>query len=109
MYRQKTGKIIFISSVAAQAPQAGQAAYAAAKGALESFTRALSQEVSQRGIMVNCIAPGLTDTPMGAIHIAKAKEQGRTVQVHLPEEVARIIKFLCSAEASEVSGKTLTV
>ncbi|MGZ3710164.1 MAG: SDR family NAD(P)-dependent oxidoreductase [Bdellovibrionota bacterium] len=109
MYRLKRGRIVLLGSIAARSPLDGQSAYAAAKGALESFTRALGREVFHRGITVNCVAPGLTDTPMTQELIQRAKEKDPSLVPGLPESVAKIIKLLCSRDGSEVCGKTIPV
>jgi len=111
MYKNKSGRILFLGSTAAQCPAPGQASYAAAKAALEGFTRALSLEVSHRGITINCIAPGLTETPLAEETIAMLKANGspRNSAIALPEDVADVAAFLCSGEAGHLSGRVFSV
>jgi 3-oxoacyl-[acyl-carrier protein] reductase len=111
MIRTRWGRIVNVSSVAALIGNKGQVNYAAAKGALNSATKALALEVATRGITVNAVAPGIIDTPMSeGIFDAKAIE--RLVPMNragLPEEVASLVSFLTSAEASYVTAQIISV
>src|SRR5439155_2221256 len=73
--RQRYGRMINISSVAADFVNAGQTNYAASKGAVNAFTRALAYELASRGITVNAIAPGFIETDMSAAVLNKAGDQ----------------------------------
>jgi 3-oxoacyl-[acyl-carrier protein] reductase len=89
----------------------GQVNYAAAKGALNSATKALALEVATRGITVNAVAPGIIATPM-SLGLFDAKAIERLVPMNragLPEEVASVISFLVSAEASYVTAQIISV
>ncbi len=111
MIRTRWGRVINISSVAALSGNRGQVNYAAAKGALNSATRALSLEVASRGITVNAIAPGIIASPMAeqafdAATIAKlvpAKRAGT------PEEVAALAGFLASEAAGYITGQVISI
>ncbi len=110
MVRQRRGRIVVVSSVAAQRGSAGQVAYAASKGALASAARSLALEVARLGITVNVVSPGFIETEMLA---------GAPVQAYLPlvplrrvgqpSEVAHVIRYLCSDEAAFVTGQVIGV
>jgi 3-oxoacyl-[acyl-carrier protein] reductase len=113
MARLRKGRIINISSVAAEYTNPGQANYAASKGAINAFTRALAVELAKRGVTVNAIAPGFIETDMSEAvrnkagdRIAKAVPMKRLGQ---PEDIARVAVFLASADANYITGQVLTV
>ncbi len=113
MARQRKGRIINISSVAAEYTNPGQANYAASKGAVNSFTRALAVELAKRGVTVNAIAPGFIETDMSEAvrnragdRIAKAVPMKRLGQ---PADIARVAVFLASADSGYMTGQVLTV
>ncbi len=111
MIRTRWGRIINISSVAALIGNRGQVNYAAAKGALNSATKALALELASRGITVNAVAPGIIATPMSAgvfdeQTIERLVPMGRA---GLPAEVAAVVAFLSSAEASYVTSQIISV
>ncbi len=109
-YGRKGGAIVNISSVHAQATTRHVAAYAASKGGLEAFTRALSIEAEPLNVRVNAVAPGAVDTPLlwtnPNLQSGEEKLEG---SVASSESVARAICFLASEDAQFVSGTTLTV
>ena len=111
MIRTRWGRIINISSVAALIGNRGQVNYAAAKGALNSATRALALELATRGITVNAVAPGIIATPMseGIFAAADLKQLVPMGRVGLPEEVAHVVAFLASEEASYMTAQILSV
>lgn len=111
MLRTRWGRILNISSVAALAGNRGQVNYAAAKGAINSATKALSLEVAGRGVTVNAIAPGIIASPMAdaafdaeaIARLVPAKRAGT------PDEVAALAGFLASDEAGYISGQVISV
>lgn len=113
MMQRRRGSILNVSSVAGQRPGRGQSNYAASKGAVEAFTRSLAVELAPRGIRVNAIAPGIIETQMTAELRAVAPDEllQRVVmkRIGAPEEVAKVAAFLCSDDASYVTGQVWNV
>jgi len=113
MIPRRRGAITLVSSVAAQRPGRGQSAYAASKGAVEALTRALAVELAPRNIRVNAVAPGVIATAMTEELRALAPDE-LTRRILLrrpgqPEEVARVVGFLSSDDASYVTGQIWNV
>jgi 3-oxoacyl-[acyl-carrier protein] reductase len=110
MVRNRTGSVVSISSVSALVGNRGQANYAAAKAGLIAASRVLASEVARLGVRVNVVAPGLIDTEMikGA-PLAKIKEIIPMARIGKPEEVAKAVRFLCSDDASYITGQVLSV
>lgn len=113
MMKQKHGSIVNMSSVTAMDNQAGWTAYGSSKGAIISFTRTAARELATFGIRVNAVAPGLIDTRMG-------EEMDEKYQVDMinradlsrkgtPEEVANLVCFLASDEASYITGQIIRI
>ena len=113
MVRRRHGRIIGIASVIGVAGNAGQANYAAAKAAMIAMSKSIAIEVAQRGITVNCVAPGLIETAMTE-ELSAAQRERVAAAIPLgrfgnPEEVAAAVVYLASAEAAYVTGQTLHI
>ena len=113
MTKARWGRIINISSVVGLMGNAGQANYAAAKGGVEGFTRALAREVGSRNITVNSVAPGFIQTDM-TDHLPEAQRESLLSQIPLgrlgsPEEIASAVCWLASDGAAYVTGTTINV
>ena len=111
MLRTRWGRILNISSVAALTGNRGQVNYAAAKGALNSATKALSLEVAARGVTVNAIAPGIIASPMAdaVFDPALIQQMVPAKRAGTPEEVASLAGFLASAEAAYITGQVISI
>ncbi len=113
MMKQRSGRIINLTSVVGLTGNAGQANYAAAKAGVIGFTKSCAKELASRGITVNAVAPGFIQTDMTDKLPAETKHQllkeiplGR---LGVPEDVANIVVFLASEGASYITGQTINV
>ena len=113
MLKSKWGRIINISSASASIGNRGQSNYAAAKAGVEAFTKSLAKEVGKRDITINAVAPGFISTDMtqnndgvNEDYLIKEIPLGRFGE---PEEVANLVSFLCSEQASYITGQTIHI
>jgi 3-oxoacyl-[acyl-carrier protein] reductase len=111
MIRTRWGRIVSISSVTALLGNRGQVNYAAAKGALNAATKALSLEVASRGITVNAVAPGIISTDMGSLAFDGAAVAGIVPMKRAgsPAEVASLVAFLASRNAGYITGQVISI
>lgn len=110
MIRKKKGAIVSISSASALMANRGQANYSAAKAGLNAASRAVASEVARLGIRVNVVAPGLIETDMiSKAPVKEIKAMIPMARIGKPEEVARVVRFLCSDDASYITGQVLSV
>ena len=113
MLEQRGGTIVNIGSVAAARPARGQSVYAAAKGGLESLTRALAVEYGRKGIRVHCVRPGPIETKMmettKVLAGNKILERVPLQRLGRPEEVADLVVYLLSEKAAFVTGAVYTI
>lgn len=118
---RRGGFIVNVSSIQVQEPIPGCAAYAASKGGVEAWTRALASDLGPYGVRVNAVAPGAIDSERRAENPADWGERTKHVRSSfqfgqipmgrkgLPEEIAGAVRFLCSPDASYVNGHVLVV
>ena len=113
MMKQRKGRIINVSSVAADHVNPGQTNYAASKGAVNAFTRALAVELASRGVTVNAIAPGFIETDMSEAVRNKAGDLIKKMipmrRLGQPDDIAQVAVFLASDAAAYLTGQVLTV
>ena len=113
MIHAGSGHIVNISSMWGQVGASCEVAYSATKGAIIAMTKALAKEAGPSGITVNCVAPGIIDTPMNAAFTREAiealKEETPVGRIGTPEDVASVVKYLVSPAASFITGQIIGV
>jgi len=113
MVKQRSGRIINISSVSGLMGLAGQANYAASKAGLIGMSKSIARELASRGITVNVVAPGFIETDMTSV-LSEEVRKGALAQIPLTkfgagEDIAAAVAFLSSPEASFITGQVLAV
>jgi 3-oxoacyl-[acyl-carrier protein] reductase len=113
-FKQRSGRIVNVSSIAAEHVNKGQANYAASKGALNSLTRVLAAELGGRNVLVNAVAPGFIATDMSAAVRNMAGEDVLKKMIPVkrlgtPEDIANVVIFLCGPAAAYITGQVITV
>jgi 3-oxoacyl-[acyl-carrier protein] reductase len=113
MVKQRSGAIVFVSSIVGLAGSAGQSAYSATKAGLLGLTKSLAKEIGSRNVRVNAVAPGLIETAM-TVAMPEAARAFYLRQIALgrpgtPGDVAGVVSFLCSDAARYVTGQTIVV
>ena len=113
MVSRRTGSVVFVSSMWGQVGASCEAAYSAAKAGVIGLTKALCKEVGPSNVRVNCVAPGCIDTAMMAAYDEEARaalcEETPLMRIGTPAECAGAVRFLCSDEASFITGQVLGV
>jgi 2-hydroxycyclohexanecarboxyl-CoA dehydrogenase len=119
MVERAHGRVVNVASDAGRVGSSLEAVYSGAKGGVIAFTKTLAREVARRGVTANAVCPGPTQTPMleemtgadeqGAKAIEAMKRAVPMKRLGTPEEVAAAVAFLCSEEASFITGQTLSV
>ena len=113
MMMQRRGSIVNISSTGAEFPSRGQVNYAASKGGVNGLTRSLAKELARRKVRVNAVAPGMIETGMSAAVRSLVGDRLKEIiplkRIGQPEEVARVVAFLASDDASYLTGQVVRV
>ena len=113
MIESKSGKIVNVSSMWGINGSSMEVAYSSTKAGLIGYTKALAKEVGLSGINVNCVCPGVIDTPMNAHlndnDLNQLKEQTSLCRIGKPEDVANLIYFLCTDDAGFITGQVISV
>jgi 3-oxoacyl-[acyl-carrier protein] reductase len=113
MMMQRSGSIVNLSSTASEFASRGQVNYAASKGGINGLTHALAKELAPRKVRVNAVAPGMIETDMSQVVRGIAGDQIKSIipmkRIGKPEEIASVVAFLASDDASYLTGQILRV
>lgn len=111
--RERGGTVVFVTSINGERGKFGQSSYSASKGGLIAFGKTAARELGRFDVRVNCVAPGMVETPMVADLPAeitrRAREESVLGRIATPDDVANTILFLCSSLARHVTGQTIRV
>ena len=113
MLKQRSGRIISLSSVVGLRGNAGQANYAASKAGIIGMTKSAARELASRGVTVNAVAPGFIETEMTAV-LSEEVKKASAAQIPLgyfgkPEDIAKTVAFLASDDAAYITGQVIQV
>lgn len=110
---QQSGRIVTLASINGLRGKAGQSNYAASKAGIMALTKTLARELGPSGVTVNCVAPGMVATELTAALPAEVADQARREsalgRIAEPEDVARLVVFLCSERARHITGEVIQV
>lgn len=113
MMKNRSGRIINVSSVVGISGNAGQTNYSASKAGIIGFTKSLAKEVGSRNILVNAVAPGFIETQMTNVLKEEVKEEiSKTIplkRMGTVEDVANVVKFLASKDSSYITGQVINI
>ena len=113
MMKNRSGRIINVSSVVGISGNAGQTNYSASKAGIIGFTKSLAKEVGSRNILVNAVAPGFIETQMTEVLKDEVKEEiSKTIplkRMGTVEDVANVVKFLASKDSSYITGQVINI
>jgi 3-oxoacyl-[acyl-carrier protein] reductase len=113
MMKQRTGRIVNVASVMGEIGNVGQANYSASKAGVIALTKTTARELGSRGINVNAVAPGFIQTAMTeelSDNVRNSIAQNIPLnRLGTPEDVARVILFLCSEDSSYVTGQVINI
>ena len=113
MMKNRSGRIINVSSVVGISGNAGQTNYSASKAGIIGFTKSLAKEVGSRNILVNAVAPGFIETQMTDVLKEEVKEEiSKTIplkRMGTPKDVANVVKFLASEDSSYITGQVINI
>jgi 3-oxoacyl-[acyl-carrier protein] reductase len=110
MLKRRSGRIINIASVSGQAGNRGQVNYSAAKAGLIGATKALALEVCKKGVIVNCVSPGIIETEMTAgVRVKEILPSIPAGRLGTADEVAALVEFLCSENAAYIVGQVISI
>ena len=114
MMRRRSGSIVNITSIVGLHGNLGQTNYAASKAGIIGFTKSLARELGSRGVRANAVAPGYVDTALTQVIPEELRERScsrtrRSAGFGEPQDIAGAVRFLCSDEASFITGEVLLV